>query len=91
MAEFVYNNIKNTSISHTLFKFNYGYHFKVLFEENINLHSRFYSTDKLANKLKKLINIYCQNLLNVKKLQKKVHNKRIKSCSYALSKKNLVK
>ena len=47
IAEFAYNNAKNTSIGHTLFEFNCGDHPWVFYEENINPHSKF----KLANKL----------------------------------------
>ena len=37
MAEFIYNNFKNTSTVHTLFKLNCGYYPYVLFEEDTNL------------------------------------------------------
>ena len=62
MAEFAYNNIKNASTSHTLFELNCGYHFKVLFEENIDLCSKSRFADKLAEKLRELIEICYQNL-----------------------------
>ena len=54
-----------------------------LFEEDINprLRSRF--ADKLAKELRELIEICCQNLLHAQELQKRAHNKRVKSCSYA--------
>ena len=54
MAEFIYNNAKNTSTSHILFKPNYGYHLKILSQDNTNSHSRSRSADKLAKKLRKL-------------------------------------
>ena len=63
MAEFAYNNTKNATPSHTLFEFNCGYHLKVLFEEHVNLHLKSRFADKLAEKLRELIEICCQNLL----------------------------
>ena len=89
MAKFVYNNTKNGSTNHTLFKLNYGYHFKVSFKENVDSHSKSCSTNKLAKELKKLIKVYCLNLLYAQELQKKAYNKRIKSLSYILSQKSL--
>ena len=64
MAEFVYNNAKNTSIGHILFELNHNYHSKVLLKEDVNFCSRSCSVDKLAKKLKELIKVYCQNLLH---------------------------
>lgn len=57
MAEFTYNNAKNTSISHIPFKLNCSYYPKASFEKNVNPRSRFHSTNKLAEKLKKLIEV----------------------------------
>ena len=37
VAEFVYNNAKNTSTGHTPFELNCGYHFYISFEEDTNL------------------------------------------------------
>ena len=68
IVEFAYNNTKNASTSHTLFKRNYGYHPKVLFKKDINFYSRFYFADKLAEKLKELIEIYSQNLYYAQEL-----------------------
>ena len=87
IAEFVYNNTKNTSTSHTSFEFNYSYYPKVLFEENINFCLRYCFVEKLARKLRKPIEICYQNLFHIQELQKKAHNKRIKSSSYTLGKK----
>ena len=55
MAKFTYNNAKNASIGHTLFKLNYGYQLKILFEKNVNFYSKSRSTDKLAKELRELI------------------------------------
>ena len=68
MAEFAYNNIKNASIGHILFKLNCNFHLRVLFEENVDPHSKSRSTDKLAEELKKLMEVSCQNLLYTEKL-----------------------
>ena len=39
MAEFIYNNAKNASISHTSFELNYGYYPWMLYEDDVNLYS----------------------------------------------------
>ena len=64
MVEFAYNNTKNTSTSHTFFELNCGYHPKVSYKEDVDLCSRSHSTNKLAEELKELIEVYCQNLLH---------------------------
>ena len=87
MAEFIYNNPYNTSISHTPFEFNYGYHPKVSFKEIVNLRSRFRYVNKLVKELKKLIEICCQNLFYVQELQNRAHNQRVKSCNYTAGEK----
>ena len=48
MAKFAYINAKNVNTDHIPFKFNYGYHPRVLFEEDIDPYSKSHSTDKLA-------------------------------------------
>lgn len=63
MADFTYNNAKNIVNIYALCKLNCKFHPQFLFEENINLYSRFYSANKLAKKQKKLMEICCQNLL----------------------------
>ncbi len=65
MAEFAYNNIKNTSTSHILFKLNYGYHLIVLFKDKINPDLRSHFANKLAKELRELIEICYQNLLHI--------------------------
>lgn len=54
MAEFTYNNAKNTSTSHTPIKPNYDYHLKMLSQDNTNSRSRSCSADKLAKELREL-------------------------------------
>ncbi len=87
MAEFAYNNAKNASTGHTPFKLNYGYYPRVSFKEDVDPHSRSRSANKLAKELKEVMEVCCQNLLHAQEVQKKVHNKRVKSRSYAPGKK----
>ena len=70
MAKFAYNNTKNVSTSYTLFKLNYGYYPKVLFEKNVNPCLKSHSANKLAENLGKQVEICCQNLIHLQKLQK---------------------
>ena len=51
MAEFAYNNAKNTSTGHTPFKLNCGYHSWVSYEKNINPRSKSKLTDELLAEL----------------------------------------
>ena len=86
MAEFAYNNAKNASTGHTPFELNCSYQPKVLFKKNIDPDLRSCFADKLAEELRELMEVCCQNLFHTQKLQKKAHNKGVKSCSYALEK-----
>ncbi len=83
MAEFAYNNAKNASTGHTSFKLNCGYYPKVFFEEDVDPHSRSHSTNELAEELRELMEVCCQNLFHIQELQKKAHDKAVKSHSYA--------
>ena len=74
MAEFAYNNAKNANTSHTPFELNCGFYPQVFFKDDVDS----CSADKLAKKLRELIDICQQNLLYAQKLQKKVHDKDIK-------------
>ena len=65
MAKFAYNNAKNANTGHTLFEFNYSYHPNILFEKDDDPCSRSQSADKLAEKLKKIIEVYCHSLFYV--------------------------
>lgn len=60
---------------------------KVSFEDKANPRSKSRSTNELTEELQKLIEICCQNLLYLQELQKRVHDKRVKNCSYALGEK----
>ncbi len=68
MVEFAYNNVKNASTGHILFKLNYSYHSKVFFKEDVDPRSRSRSANKLADKLKELMEVCCQNLLHAQEL-----------------------
>ena len=71
MVEFAYNNAKNASTGHTLFKLNCGFHLRVFFRNNIDPRSKSCSANKLAKKLIELIDICQQNLFHAQELQKK--------------------
>ncbi len=87
MAEFAYNNAKNASISHTFFELNCGYYTRVSFEKGVESRSRSRFANELAEELRELIEVCCQNLLHTQELQKKTHKKRVKSYSYVPSEK----
>ena len=55
MAEFAYNNAKNTSTGYTLFKLNYGYQPCISFEKDTNPHSQSKTSDKLSTELSELM------------------------------------
>ena len=78
MAKFAYNNAKNTSIGHTPFEFNCGFHPQVSFEDNVNLWCRSCSANKLAKELRKLMDICQQNLFRAQELQQRAHDKSLK-------------
>ena len=83
MAKFPYNNSKNANMGHIPFEFHCGYYPWVIFENKCNARSRSSSANRLAVKLRELINIYHQNLLHAQDLQKQSHNKGVKPCVYA--------
>ena len=68
MAEFAYNNAKNTTTGHTPFKLNCGFHPQVFFVDEIDPCSRSYFANKLAKELRELMDICQQNLLYAQKL-----------------------
>ncbi len=59
IAEFAYNNTKNTSTSQTSFKFNCDYYPRISFEEDVDPRLRSRSANKLAEELKKLMEVCC--------------------------------
>ncbi len=59
IAEFAYNNTINANFGHNLFELNCEFYPQVLFEEDVDPHFRFCLANKLADKLRKLIEICC--------------------------------
>lgn len=55
IAEFTYNNMKNTSINHIIFESNCGYRFRAFYEKNVNPHSQLKSADEMNMELQELI------------------------------------
>lgn len=62
MAEFAYNNAKNTNTGQIFFKLNYAYHPRVSFGKNSDLHFRSKLAKKLSVELRNLIIICRENL-----------------------------
>ena len=83
MAEFAYNNVKNTSTGHTSFKLNCGYHPRMSYKDNVDSRSKLKSADKLAAELKKLIVVCRKNFHHAQELQKQAYNKGVKSRNYS--------
>ena len=83
MADFAYNNSKNTSTGHTPFEFNCGYHPRMSYEEKVDLRSQSKSADELSEELRELMIICRENLHHAQELQKQAHDKRVKPWSYA--------
>lgn len=82
ITKFVYNNAKTASIGHRPFELNCGDYFYVLFENDVNLHSKSRSVNRLAKELRDLI-LFCeQSLLHVQELQIQAYHKDVKSHSY---------
>ena len=87
MAEFTYNNARNASTGHTLFKLNYGYHLRISYKEDINPRFQSKLADELSIEFRELIIICRENLYHAQKLQKRAHDKGFKPRSYAPGKK----
>ena len=84
MAQFAYNNAKNASTSHMLFKLNYNYYLWILYKKKVDPHPKSKSVDKLSAELRKLMIVCCENLYYTQKLQKRAHNKGVKPKSFDL-------
>ena len=54
MAEFAYNNAKNTSTGYNPFELNCSFHPRVSYEEDVNSRSKSKAADELASKLREL-------------------------------------
>ena len=83
MAEFTYNNTKNTSTGFTLSELNCGYHPRFFYEKDLDPHSKSKTAEELSYKLRELMTVYQQNLHHVQELHKRGHNRGVKPQSYA--------
>ncbi len=83
MAEFAYNNGKNTSTGHTPFKLNCGYHPRASYKKDVDPRSRSKSAYELATELRELMAVCRENLQHAQELQKRYHDKHAKPRSYA--------
>ena len=82
MAEFVYDNAKNTSTGYTLFVLNCGYHLQMSYVEEVDPYSKSKLADKLSAELRELMIVCQENLYHPQKLQKRAHNKSVKPKNY---------
>ena len=83
MAEFAYNNAKNSRPGHTPFELNYGYHPRMSYKEDVNPRSQSKSADELLAELRELMIVCQENLHHAQELQKRAHDKGVKPRSYA--------
>ena len=82
MAEFVYNNAKNASTSHTPFELNRGYYFWMSYKEDVDSCSQSMSPDELSAKLRELMIVCQKNLYHAQELHKQAQDKGVKPWSY---------
>ena len=87
MIEFTYNNAKNASTGHTLFKLNYGYHSRVFYKKDLDPCSKSKTIEELSSNFRNVMAICQQNLYHAQKLQKRAYNKGVKPQSYTSSNK----
>ena len=71
MAEFAYNNTKNTSTGYTFFELNCGFYPRVFYKEDINPRCRSKTAGQLATELQTLISVCKENSQHTQKLQKR--------------------
>ena len=83
MAEFAYNNSKNTSTSYTPFELNCGYYPWMSYKEEANFCSQSKLAEKLSAELREMMIVCRENFYYIQKLQKRAHNKRVKPRRYA--------
>ena len=82
MAKFADNNTKNASTGYTPFEVNWGYHLQMLYEKEVDSHSKSKSVDKLSAEVRELMIVCQKNLHHAQELQKRAHDKGIKPRSY---------
>ena len=83
MAEFAYNNAKNSSTGHMPFKLNCSYHPRMSYKDDVNPRSKSKSADDLSAELRELMTVCRENLHPAQKFQKRAHDKSVKPRSYA--------
>ena len=80
MAEFAYNNAKNTSTRYVLFELNCKYHLCVSCKKDVNSRSRSEVANEMTKKLRNFMTVYkktynmpknCKNETTIKKLSLK--------------------
>ena len=69
MAEFAYNNAKNTSTGHTLFELNYGFYLRMSYKEDVDPRSQSKLADELLAELRELMIVCRKNLYYAQELQ----------------------
>ena len=62
MAEFAYNNSKNTSTGHMPFEFNCGFLSQMSYKKKVDPRSQSKSAGKLSEELRELMFVYRENL-----------------------------
>ena len=82
MAEFAYNNEKNSSTGHTLFELNCNYYPCISFEKDTNPRSWLKSANELSAELQDFMTVCRENLQHTQELQKQAYDKGIKPKSY---------
>lgn len=65
IADFAYNNAKNTIIGYMPFELNCSYYFQMSYKKDVDSYSKFKFVNKLSAKLRKLKNICCKNFHHV--------------------------
>ena len=87
IAEFAYNNAKNTSIDHTSFELNCGFYSRSFYKKEVDLPSRSRTAYALAKELRDLMSVCRKNFQHAQEHQKQYHNKHAKPRCYALGQK----
>ena len=87
IAEFAYNNAKNTNTGHISFELNCGYHLRVSYKEDLDPCSKSKTAEELSFELRNFMAVCQQNLYHAQELQKQAYNKGVKLQSYAPSNK----
>ena len=82
MADFAYNNARNTSISYTPFNLNFGYNPWVSYKEDVDLCSQSKLAGELLAKPRELMIVCQKNLHHAQELQKRAHDKGVKPRNY---------